>query len=265
LCDRPDRSDDRFDSRRTGLDHLSFRVADEGESNRWVERLDALHIEWSPVREAGEGLKMVAFEDPDGIRLEFFVRMGPAADAPAGLGKHEAVIIDRTAGGSKMPVLTEDMQRVVRDQTLGYWATVCEDGSPNLSPKGTTRVWDDDRLFFAEICSPQTLANIRRGSEVEVNVVDPFVRKGYRFKGPARIHERGTPGFTDGIERLRAQGSKLGSEQVNAIVVLEVREAKPLISPVYDDPAATELDILRTFQAQYARLHAQFEATHSSH
>jgi uncharacterized protein len=169
-----------------------------------------------------------------------------------------------TARGLKMPVLTQEMQRVVRDQTLGFWATVCEDGSPNLSPKGTTRVWDDDRLFCAEICSPQTLTNIRRGSLVEVNVVDPFVRKGYRFKGPAVIYERGTQGFVDGLERLRAQGSTLQAERVNAIVVLEVHDARPLISPAYDDPATTELDLLRTYQAQYARLHANFEATHPS-
>src|SRR5262249_45369161 len=95
----------------------------------------------------------------------------------------------RNAPRSDMPILTEDMQRVVGEQALGFWATVCEDGSPNLSPKGTTSVWDDDRLCFAEICSPQTLANIRRGSPVEVNVVDPFLRKGYRFKGPAHIYE----------------------------------------------------------------------------
>jgi len=44
-----------------------------------------------------------------------------------------------------MGVLTEDMKRVVREQRLGYIATVCPDGTPNLSPKGTTAVWDDDR------------------------------------------------------------------------------------------------------------------------
>jgi predicted pyridoxine 5'-phosphate oxidase superfamily flavin-nucleotide-binding protein len=80
-----------------------------------------------------------------------------------------------------MGILTEDMKRVVREVGLGFHATVNEDGSPNLSPKGTTGVWDDDHLFFADIRSPQTVANIRRGSLVEVNVVDPFVRKGYRF------------------------------------------------------------------------------------
>ena len=37
-----------------------------------------------------------------------------------------------------MAILTEDMKRLVREQGLGFYATVCEDGSPNLSPKGTT-------------------------------------------------------------------------------------------------------------------------------
>jgi uncharacterized protein len=34
--------------------------------------------------------------------------------------------------------LTEDMQRVVREQSLGFVATVRPDGTPALSPKGTT-------------------------------------------------------------------------------------------------------------------------------
>jgi predicted pyridoxine 5'-phosphate oxidase superfamily flavin-nucleotide-binding protein len=96
-------------------------------------------------------------------------------------------------------ILTEDMKRIVREQRLGFYATVCEDGSPNLSPKGTTRVWDDDHLFFADLRSPRTVANISRGSLVEINVVDPFMRKGYRFKGPAVIHEPGSSGFVEAL------------------------------------------------------------------
>ena len=91
-----------------------------------------------------------------------------------------------------MAILTDDMKRLIREQRLGFYATVCADGSPNLSPKGTTYVLDDDHLFFADVRSPQTVENIRRGSLVEVNIVDPFVRKGYRFKGPAAIHEPGS-------------------------------------------------------------------------
>jgi len=42
---------------------------------------------------------------------------------------------------------------VVTEQRLGFVATVCPDGTPNLSPKGTTAVWDDDHIVFADIRS----------------------------------------------------------------------------------------------------------------
>jgi uncharacterized protein len=153
-----------------------------------------------------------------------------------------------------MAILTEDMKRVVREQRLGFYATVCDDGSPNLSPKGTTFVLDDDHLFFADIRSPQTVANIRRGSLVEVNIVDPLVRKGYRFKGAGEIHERGTSRYADGVQRLRETGSTL-TDRVEAIVVIEVREVRELVSPAYDDGILTEADLIRTFRARFAALH----------
>src|SRR4029078_3336825 len=83
------------------------------------------------------------------------------------------------------------MKRVVEEQRLGFVATVCPDGTPNVSPKGTTAVWDDDHLVFAHIRSPWTMANLRTNPNVEVNVVDPVVRKGYRFKGVASVLDSG--------------------------------------------------------------------------
>jgi uncharacterized protein len=156
-----------------------------------------------------------------------------------------------------MGILTDDMKRLVREAGLGFHATVSGDGSPNLSPKGTTAVWDDDHLFFADIRSPQTVANIRRGSDVEVNVVDQFVRKGYRFKGPAVVYERGTDDFAAGIARLREEGFETSEERIQAIVVIEVRDASPLISPAYDDGTRTEAEIVRAWQERFARLHPQ--------
>lgn len=153
-------------------------------------------------------------------------------------------------------ILTEDMKRVVREQRLGFYATVCEDGSPNLSPKGTTYVLDDDHLFFADVRSPQTVANIRAGSLVEVNIVDPLVRKGYRFKGPAEIHERGAGRYAECVEQLRAAGSAL-VDRVRAIVVIEVREARPLVSPAYDDGTATEAEVIELFRERFAALHRE--------
>src|SRR5438270_11168442 len=79
------------------------------------------------------------------------------------------------------------MKRIVREQRLGFVATVCADGTPNVSPKGTTAVWDDDHLVFAHIHSPGTIRNLLANPALEINVVDSIVRKGYRFKGIARV------------------------------------------------------------------------------
>jgi uncharacterized protein len=151
-------------------------------------------------------------------------------------------------------VLTGDMQRLIREQRLGFYATVCEDGSPNVSPKGTTYVLDDDHLFFADIRSPQTVANVRRGSLVEVCLVDPLVRKGYRFKGPAEVHDRGTPRHAECVELLRAAGSTQ-AHRARAIVVIRVREARRVVSPAYDDGTVTEDEVVRVFRERLAGPH----------
>ena len=90
-----------------------------------------------------------------------------------------------------MSILTDEMKQVVEQQRLGFVATVCPDGTPNVSPKGTLSVLDGHHLMFADIRSPGTVANLRRNPSVEVNVVDPFERKGYRFKGRAKVLEAG--------------------------------------------------------------------------
>src|SRR5579863_7861101 len=90
-----------------------------------------------------------------------------------------------------MGVITDDMRRMIEAQQLGFIATVCPDGTPNLSPKGTTAVWDDDHLVFADICSPGTIANLAANPAIEINVVDLLVRKGYRFKGRAVVLHEG--------------------------------------------------------------------------
>jgi predicted pyridoxine 5'-phosphate oxidase superfamily flavin-nucleotide-binding protein len=87
--------------------------------------------------------------------------------------------------------LTDDMKQMLREQRLAFVATVRPDGTPNVSPKATTTAWDDDHLIFADLRSPGTVENLRRNPSVEVNVVDPFLRKGYRFRGTAEVHTEG--------------------------------------------------------------------------
>jgi predicted pyridoxine 5'-phosphate oxidase superfamily flavin-nucleotide-binding protein len=137
-----------------------------------------------------------------------------------------------------MGILTEDMKRVVLEQRLGFAATVCPDGTPNLSPKGTTTVWDDDHLVFADIYSPGTVANLRQNSAIEINVVDPDVRKGYRFKGTGIVLTEG-PQFEEIVAIYRQRGSQ---NPIRSIVLIKVESALPLISPAYD-LGATEVEL----------------------
>jgi len=126
--------------------------------------------------------------------------------------------------------LTEDMRRVVEEQRLGFAATVCPDGTPNLSPKGTTAVWDEGRLVFADIRSPRTVENLRNNPAIEVNVVDPLSRRGYRFKGTGAVLTEGDR-FDEAVEFYRERGT---SNPIRAVVLVEVKRALPLTSPAYD-------------------------------
>lgn len=126
------------------------------------------------------------------------------------------------------------MKRVVEAQRLGYVASTNADGTPNVSPKGTLAVWDDRHLVFAHLHSPQTVANIEAGrTVVEVDVVDPLLRKGYRFKGPAAVHRN-----DETYERVMLfymARSGLRASRVAAVVLIRVDRAQPLVSPAYDD------------------------------
>jgi len=128
-----------------------------------------------------------------------------------------------------MGLLTIDMKRVVEEQRLGFVATVCPDGTPNLSPKGTTAVWDDEHLVFANIRSPSTLANLRHNSNVEINVVDAFVRKGYRFKGVATILDSGSL-YDKVIAFYKRRGVKNAIREV--VMVLLRQSTRPLTTSV---------------------------------
>jgi predicted pyridoxine 5'-phosphate oxidase superfamily flavin-nucleotide-binding protein len=148
--------------------------------------------------------------------------------------------------------LTEDMKRIVEEQRLGFVATVDVDGTPNLSPKATFAVIDQGSIGYCEIRSPQTMRNIARGSAMEVNFVDPFVRKGYRFKGRAEVVTRGGARFDELARHFSRHGSI--AERARCIVVLHVDRALPLVSPVYDDGRSEESEIRRAWTTRFREI-----------
>jgi len=82
--------------------------------------------------------------------------------------------------------ISADIEAIIKQAILSFVATVNEDGTPNLSPKASLTV-TNGVLYFADIASPRTILNLKRNPAVEINVVDIFQRRGYRFKGRALI------------------------------------------------------------------------------
>jgi predicted pyridoxine 5'-phosphate oxidase superfamily flavin-nucleotide-binding protein len=154
-----------------------------------------------------------------------------------------------------MGILTNDIKDFVRKQKLGFIATVCPDGTPNLSPKGTTNVWDDDHLIFADIYSPGTIANLLENPSIEINVVDTFIRKGYRFKGYAKVHSDG-PLFEDAVSLYKKSGA---TYSIKNIVLVKIERIRPLLSPVYDT-GVSEGDVKRKW-IKYWNLTERGEST----
>lgn len=63
---------ERFEERRTGLDHVSFHVADRSELDAWIEHFDREGVTHSGIAEFTEPFPfaVVVFRDPDNIQLE---------------------------------------------------------------------------------------------------------------------------------------------------------------------------------------------------
>jgi uncharacterized protein len=153
-----------------------------------------------------------------------------------------------------MPAIPPEARDLVVRTRLGFVATTNQDGTPNLSPKGTLTVWDDDTLMFADLDSPGTLRNLARNPAVEVNVVDGFLRKGFRFRGRARVLSSG-PEFEGAVARYVAGPEEVRMESGSAIrhvVMVDVEQTRPLVSPAYRD-GVTESAMRARWLAHYTK------------
>lgn len=129
-----------------------------------------------------------------------------------------------------MSEITEEIKNFLDLQKLGYVATVSSDGTPNLSPKGTIIGWSKNQLAFADIRSPDTMKNLKTNPNVEINVVDPLLRKGFLFKGVAKIL-KDSPLYDDILKYYRNNGIK---SPIDSIVLVDVTGISEVVSPLYD-------------------------------
>ena len=143
--------------------------------------------------------------------------------------------------------IPDNIKNFVNFQKLGYVATISKDGTPNLSPKGTIAVIDKSTLVFADIRSPQTIQNLQENPSIEINVVDPFQRLGYRFKGNGRIINEGSE-----FDRVLDYYVNLGvKSKISSIVMVDVKSMSEVTSPSYD-LGATKEELVSKWKKYYS-------------
>src|ERR1700761_1863760 len=146
--------------------------------------------------------------------------------------------------------ITSDMKAIIKRAILSFVATVNEDGTPNLSPKASLTV-TNDVLYFADIASPRTILNLKRNPAVEINVVDIFQRRGYRFKGGALI----LPSDNDESLAIASWVRTMNGPEypVDHVVKIEITSITPLLSPahVFAQPPRSQDEISPTFHQKY--------------
>lgn len=144
-------------------------------------------------------------------------------------------------------------RQIIEQFPLGFVATVTAEGAPGLSPKGTFLILDDQTIAFAEIRSPQTIANLRGESRVEVNFADIWKRKAVRVAGRAEIVERGDARFEQMFPLWQAPFPTL-ADRINHIVVITAEQVGMMTTPPYDDGASEE-EMIALYSAKFKEIY----------
>lgn len=147
-------------------------------------------------------------------------------------------------------MLTEDMQTLIRNHTVGMVATIDGAGRPAVSPKATFVVLDEKTLAYGDLRSPGTAANLRARPETEVCFIDVLTRRAVRAAGTGAI-----VAIQDAPEIMRAAFAAKWADyqdRMSAFVRIDIDRAEMVWSPAYD--LGETVDSLH--QANLARLNA---------
>lgn len=85
------------------------------------------------------------------------------------------------------------------------------------------KILDDSHLYFADVRSPQTVANIKRDPRVCVVFVHPRPATGYRIYGRAEVLASG-----DLFDKVHAEYAHRNLK-VNHVVKIAIEQVVPLI------------------------------------
>jgi predicted pyridoxine 5'-phosphate oxidase superfamily flavin-nucleotide-binding protein len=128
-----------------------------------------------------------------------------------------------------MTKIPQDVQEFIKGK-MAWVATASRDGIPNVTPKGSAQVLDDEHLIFADLFSLKTRENLKANPKVAVTVTDVSSLRGYQLKGSAEMLTSG-PIFDQVAERLKKAPKKM--PPLNYVV-------KIAVDSIYDQSVGPE-------------------------
>lgn len=79
--------------------------------------------------------------------------------------------------------LNDELKEAISRIKPAMVATASKEGKPNVSPKGSLRVFDEEHLMFVDLRSPHTMMDLKENPYVSMIGYDPATRKGWRVWG----------------------------------------------------------------------------------
>ncbi len=120
-----------------------------------------------------------------------------------------------------MAKLTPQIKDLIETNRIAYVATVDQDNAPNVSPKSTFSIIDDENFIFAEIMSTRTRENLLRNPKIAIYFYSPERNIGCQIKGEAEMLNSGE------LYEEMNEALKYFVLKANFVVKVKVKEIHP--------------------------------------
>lgn len=120
-----------------------------------------------------------------------------------------------------MATLTKEIKDLIETNRIAYVATVDQNNAPNVSPKSTFSILDDETFIFAEIMSTRTRQNLLKNSKIALYFYSQEKNMGCQIKGEAEMLNSGEL-YQEMLEALKYYDRK-----ANYVVKVKVKEIYP--------------------------------------
>jgi uncharacterized protein len=119
--------------------------------------------------------------------------------------------------------ITDEIRAFIEANKPCMVATANGKGEPNVSPKGSIQVLDEEHLAFADVRSPRTRQNLKENPRACVLMLNSQEHKFYQFSGRAEYLTSG-PLFDDMAAAMKRAMPTLPS--VAGVVKIRVEEIR---------------------------------------